>query len=511
MKLVIPFIVSLLILTACTFTPGKKGPGVFPPVESDYKSIIVISDLHMTDKRALEGTIIPSTPQYNNIPFSSLSKNKEKILQFIDWVIENKSWISEIVINGDFFDEWAVPMQLNVIDSYENESNFVKAIANANQDIIQGLKDIFEEGIKITSVPGNHDMGVTKEDYQEIFDGCVDYITTYDKEGKTEDTKGLGTYYPKYFAKKTDSTQSSDGITRSSSSEKTLFDDITGLIAIEHGHRYDFWNCPDLYSNRVTNNDQLCDGNKVEGITTQTILPIGFYVNRMIISQNLKENYSASRSIANIDLEFTNEDYVYTSPTGDKIHSVYKNCWTALKTSNLISSDINYLYNDIDGFSGTYLTADYIPAKNDTRKIYIKAEYDSTWEAIKLLNNVADPYADNLSYYNSATNMVFKSKLDESAKTQYFDLDPEVQVVVFGHTHNPKLQTYNDKNHIYTNTGTWVDDTKNGSTFVVITPYVEDNNNKLLVGNYNFNSKDDIACNFKSLTAVLPLTRELTE
>ncbi|MCR4742425.1 MAG: metallophosphoesterase [Treponema sp.] len=488
-------------MTACTFTPGTKGTGVFPPVDSNYKSILVISDLHMTDKRALNGTTIPDSPQYNNIPFSGFRENKAKMLEFIDWVIENKDWISEIVINGDLFDEWAVPMQLNVIDSYQNENTFVKAIASANQDIIQGFKDIFQEGIKITSIPGNHDMGVTKEDYQEIFGDSVNYVTTYDKAASIEDTKGLGTYYPQSFAKKSQTDNSS-------SQEKTLFDDITGIIAIEHGHRYDFWNCPDLYSNRSASNLELCDGNQVDGITNETILPIGFYVNRMIVSQNLKGNYSSSRSIANMDLYVTNEDSVYTLQTGDKIHSVYKNCWTALKTANYINSDINYLYNDLDGFNGKYLTADYMPAKIDIRSIYVKAEYESTWEAIKRLNNVADPYADNLSYYNSATNMIFKSKLDEAAKTQYFDLDSQVQLVVFGHTHLPKLQTYNDKNHIYTNSGTWVDDTKNGSTFVVITPYVENEENKLLVGNYNFNSKDDIACNFKSLTAVLPLTRE---
>ena len=42
---------------------------------------------------------------------------------------------------------------------------------------------------------------------------------------------------------------------------------------------------------------------------------------------------------------------------------------------------------------------------------------------------------------------------------QYFDLDPTVDVVVFGHTYNPAYKVYDgfDKPKIVVNEGTWID------------------------------------------------------
>ncbi len=61
------------------------------------------------------------------------------------------------------------------------------------------------------------------------------------------------------------------------------------------------------------------------------------------------------------------------------------------------------------------------------------------------------------------------SYVDAQAVTQYFNVDPSVEVVVFGHTHVPRLQRI-AANQTYANSGTWIDRNTVGDTgtFVLI-------------------------------------------
>jgi predicted phosphodiesterase len=60
--------------------------------------------------------------------------------------------------------------------------------------------------------------------------------------------------------------------------------------------------------------------------------------------------------------------------------------------------------------------------------------------------------------------------VDSQAVTQYFNVDPSVEVVVFGHTHVPVRQEIAE-NKVYANSGTWIDVNTLGqtATFVLIT------------------------------------------
>lgn len=72
------------------------------------------------------------------------------------------------------------------------------------------------------------------------------------------------------------------------------------------------------------------------------------------------------------------------------------------------------------------------------------------------------------------------------SKKQYFDLDPTVDIVVFGHTYNPAYRVYNDfdKPKIVVNEGTWIDnntdDSENTATFALISSGVETTKVELL-------------------------------
>lgn len=135
--------------------------------------------------------------------------------------------VSELVINGDFLDEWFLPVYY---PSYTDVNQFYKDVIANNQSVINELNNVIESGIKLVYVPGNHDMTQDNDILQKAIPKIV----------QVRDAKGLGTYY-------------------------------TGdrkEIAIEHGHRYDVFSAPDTVTNA-----ELC-GNE------DTILPAGYFYAR---------------------------------------------------------------------------------------------------------------------------------------------------------------------------------------------------------------------------------------
>lgn len=182
--------------------------------------IVVISDLHLGIDDNYTETLA----------------NRPLLIEFLNRLQETKD-VRELVIAGDFLDEWYLPVDY---PSYTDEKQFYQDVIATNQAVIDALNKVIKSGIKLVYIPGNHDMLLEAEVLQEAIPNIV----------QAWDTKGLGAYY-------------------------------TGdrnEIVIEHGHRYDVFSAPDTVSNA-----ELC-GNE------QTILPAGYFYARYAATFTLKEN-----------------------------------------------------------------------------------------------------------------------------------------------------------------------------------------------------------------------------
>ena len=163
--------------------------------------------------------------------YSETIKDRDALVNFLDHVRISPN-IKELVIAGDLIDEWFVPMHLDTF-SGETQLDFVKSVASNNKQVIDAFNRIINDGlIKVTYIPGNHDILINSDDIQSIMPGI----------SEARDVRGLGAYTP---------------------------DDLSELI-IEHGHRYNFYCAPDHSNRSVTNTD--------------SILPPGYFFTRMATS-----------------------------------------------------------------------------------------------------------------------------------------------------------------------------------------------------------------------------------
>ena len=187
-------LVSPLFFISCN---GNDDPDLANPFDHSSESldeerdkIVVISDLHLG----------------NDLIYSENVKHLPRLEQFLKEVRDSKT-IKELVIAGDMLDEWYIPTR---VDTYGGgtQADFVKKSVAANKGVFDLLNAIIEEGkVKVTYVPGNHDMGFLPEHIDMAMPGV--------NQARDEGEKyPVGTYYPDGFPQ----------------------------IAIEHGHRYDFFN-----------------------------------------------------------------------------------------------------------------------------------------------------------------------------------------------------------------------------------------------------------------------------
>lgn len=150
-----------------------------PSVSAD--KIVVLSDLHLgIDDR-----------------YSETVKNRTLLVNFLEQ-LENTPDVREVVINGDFLDDWYLPL---AYARYDDPAKFYRQLIANNQDVMDALNRLIKKGIKLVYIPGNHDMLLESGILDEALPGIV----------QERDAKGLGAY-------------------------------VTGdrqEILIEHGHRYD--------------------------------------------------------------------------------------------------------------------------------------------------------------------------------------------------------------------------------------------------------------------------------
>jgi UDP-2,3-diacylglucosamine pyrophosphatase LpxH len=352
-------------------------------------SVVCISDIHMGDPRSVA------------LGYCWFSKNATALASLLDVVLANQQ-VRQLVILGDLFDEWVVPYRLSPFDSgagIYNSRDYFLSIANAptNINIINKLKAIASSGtIQLIYIPGNHDMLLTRDILQEIIPGVT-------WQG---DSTGLGRYSP------------------------------LSEIIMEHGHRYDFFNCPQPLA--------------VPGHN----LPPGYFISRLD-AEGLMEQGNFRRP-------------EQKSVTGQ---AEFLTAWTAaftyleVKYSLTIAADsANIRMGGIDNYS-TPLSF------NGVRDMYA-ANIENVWPSTETRNGVPVTMPVLMA--------ILDGSLDLSFTAAYEYMQPSApklfKTVVFGHTHNPMLKVYpagKQYTGIYANTGSWVNaelSSKQVRTFVVIKP-----------------------------------------
>jgi len=424
MRLLSAFFVMLVLsgfASSDMSDPNVTGMDPFSNGGNGRNMIVVISDLHL-------GADLTYAECKANLP------SLEKLLK----QIKAAPNVKELVIAGDLIDEWFVPA---TTDTYQgkDQADFVQRIATANKGVFDALNSIIQEGkILVTYVPGNHDLTITAANIESILPGI---------NQARDAVLGLGTYSPADYPK----------------------------IAIEHGHRYNFFCAPDPISN--------------QDIAPGTILPPGYFFTRIAALYVIQGRKPAGDILPIITQNISGGE------SQDLLFRYWKKWVLTAKMfpiANMFSEAI--IHTNVNGFKGTYSVNDLVPYQSSPEgfiKVNLYNGIQDNWEARQTLNNVPI----HITTKEAIDSVISNTETDRQAILQYF-MNPasDKRIVVFGHTHEPKIGTsenYENKKCVYVNSGTWIDHNPGKTTmnFVVITPQSADVSSQTLVKLYNFENE----------------------
>ncbi len=384
------------------------GNSIMTPAEGNRNSIAIISDVHMGDPRA-----------YSN-NYCWFGKNREALESFLTW-IHDSSRVKELVILGDLFDEWLVPYTISPFDTAVNISSthdFFMAVAGAatNKNIFDLLNEIANhDSIDLVYVPGNHDMLGTEEILHAI-------IPNARWMGGPD---GLGKYSP--FPE----------------------------MVFEHGHRYDFFNCPQPKVN---------PGHK---------LPPGYFVSRLYAKGMM--NASAT------DIPDKSATGSFEFRAAWDVAFLYTIAHFGMPMPDINAQNI--IMSGIDGYSSPM-------SFNGAEEMYA-ASIEDYWPSTQAQNQVPVPTP---CCFHAIWNG--HSDLFSAAEEQYMLQPPapdHYEVIAFGHTHEPMLKYYagnGGRSSIYANSGSWIDADQSDykvRTFVLVTPQSWTGSEIDVVGLYQYN------------------------
>ena len=426
MKILSVIIIIIVVFVIAFVSWSKSNPtsktalGISPFTNggNERSMIVVLSDIHLGA----------------DLAYAECNKNLSSLQKLLQQIHASPN-IKELVIAGDLLDEWFVPATVNTYAG-KNQRDFVQRIAATNKGVIGGLNNIIQSGkILVTYVPGNHDLTITAEHIDLILPGIHQ---VRDKE------QGLGTYSPVDYPK----------------------------IAIEHGHRYNFFCAPDPISN--------------QDVAPGTIMPPGYFFTR-IAALHVIQKYPQPGDTMRI---------VTPNISGDESQNSLFAYWKLWEWA------INYLpikekfdekiiVTNVNGFTETYAVNDLLPYQRTAGgqlDVKLFKGIQDTWNQRQILNRVAVniPVAQAITQASSA------EETDNQAIVQYFmNPDSDKRIIIFGHTHVAKISSsnnYNGQKSIYANTGTWIDHNPNLTTtnFIVITPQNTDASSLTYVKLYNF-------------------------
>ena len=394
------FTALYILVTVAAFALAETANGVQPLWEASgtRDKIVVISDIHL----GIDDS------------FSENAANKVYLLQFLAR-LQATADVRELIINGDFLDEWYLPLDY---PAHADSSAFYREVIANNQNVMDALKGVMSAGIKLVYIPGNHDMTLESGVLDEALPGIV----------QARDAKGLGTYY-------------------------------TGdrnEIAIEHGHRYDVFSAPDTVSNaELLGSDE-------------TMLPAGYFYARYATSwviqgrPDVKKDLPAVTSVPDKTDADQYGAYIY--------YSILKNISERITPNEGLDQKIFDVR--IAGFNDAYTYLDFYPAQREDGAISAPVLFQNiqrTWAERQKINNNKVPN----TFVEAVSGTLSWEYFFNQAKTQYLENPNEnVDIVLFGHTHVPSfLDIGNGK--LYINEGTWIDHNTDHPdatrTFAVIT------------------------------------------
>lgn len=401
--------------------PYLSGEDPFNNGTAERNMIVVLSDMHLgADTNYAECNI-------NRATLESLLNQ-----------IRVSANVKELVIAGDLIDEWFVPAE---VDTYagKGQEDFVQRVAATNKGVFDAFKRIIADGkILLTYVPGNHDLAITTQNISLILPGL---------NQARENKQGLGTYSPVGCPK----------------------------LAIEHGHRYNFFCAPDPFSNK--------------DVAPGSIMPPGYFFTR-IATQHVIENCSIPKDLP----------IVTPNASGDESQLMvyyYWAVWNGLMTQLPVNEQLSdkMIVTNINGFTQKYSINDLMPFQleaNGYIDMNLYKGIEKNWEARLVHNNVPV----NITIEDAILKANSNSATDSMALSQYFMHDLDKRIVIFGHTHEPKILEFSNlagEKSIYANSGTWIDDNKTAATtmnFVVVTPQNAEADSQTHVKLYN--CKNDI-------------------
>lgn len=419
---VIVVLLFFISLTACNNSnitgPSSNAINPFSNGGTERNMIVILSDMHL-------GADLSYAECKNNLPAL------EKLIKQIK-ISPN---VKELVIAGDLIDEWFVPANVNTYEG-GGQSGFVSRLAASNSAVFAALNSIIQEGIiLVTYVPGNHDLAITAASIQSILPGI---------NQSRDAVLGLGTYSPVGQPK----------------------------IAIEHGHRYNFFCAPDPYSNQT--------------IAPGTIMPPGYFFTRiaaLCVQQGFLPPGDTTPVITPNLSGGNSQDLLY------RYWKMWQ--WTLNYFPITNRFDENLIVTNMNGFTGTFKVNDLVPYQltpGGFINVNLYNGIQENWDTRQTYNSV--PVHINTGIAIDSVNS--NTYTDYLASLQYFmNTSSNKRLVVFGHTHVPKISVYQNTTNekcIYANSGTWIDSNPGYTTmnFVVITPQGTSATSETLVKLYNF-------------------------
>lgn len=429
-------VASIFSLASCSKTDEETVTNPFDVTSesnnNERNKIVVISDLHLG----------------NDLSYSENVKHLKRLEQFLNEV-RSSATIKELVIGGDMLDEWYIPTRT---DTYGggSQADFVRKTVAANQEIFNVLNGIIKDGkMKLTYIPGNHDMGFTPQNINIAMPGVNQARDAGDKFG-------VGSYHP-------------DGYPQ---------------VAIEHGHRYDFFCAITPGANE----------SEAPGAT----LPPGYFFAR--IAANSFTDPTTPEAATKVPAATLN------NPADAEQNSkyIYYTLWKKVMEEVIYVKD-NFsdpiIKTNVGHFTKTYSINDILPQNSPTddkirMNLYNDLFTQANWDAREKYNNVTV-----MTDIDKAIVGSLKTEfIDEQANVQYFrNPTSDVRIVVFGHTHMPMIKSYtslNGKSCLYANSGTWEDQKTHDKNamieqdtlkmnFVMISP-VKPDKKKLQVALYQY-------------------------
>ena len=198
--------------------------------------LIFISDLHMNNHFSFS----PDGNGYSH-PYTWLKENIPTVAAFLNWLGERDD-VAELIILGDLLDGWVCPMH------HAPTRDFMDILtAPENRPIVDALKSLCKKAssIKVSYVPGNHDM---------LIDNLFTPANGFESLNFISTPPGMGLYQKE------------------------------NVIFAEHGSRYCLFNAPDTWSHP---NSRLPEGFFLTRVAAEYAARGGTFLDLMEVLQSI--------------------------------------------------------------------------------------------------------------------------------------------------------------------------------------------------------------------------------